>query len=296
MREIFLLLLTYVFTFISPPLDAKDITFYCKKALHKQDFHSISGVDYIYVINAKKDLTRFRKLKADFAKYDIIPYRFDAMQSSKLNYKILSGIGYNTKRGTSPAPGLKVVKSGKNLILEIDQMLSENSTYYHSSMSLARIARNLDYFSIIFDAYKSKYKSIWVMEDTAKVLVNPNIMTGIIIKLEEKDPNWDMLYTDKESRSHNPLMMCNLMRPLRIDEDFFSEEFYEDREKIEYPFDSLGLRSGAYSFILSRRAIKKIVEYYKTHNFFIPFETEIQIIPKMNRYVLMDEVVTNRPI
>jgi len=272
----------------------RDMTFYCKKALHKiSELHCISGIDYIYCINAKKDLKRFKTLKKEFGEYDIVPYRFDAVDPTRLSYKTLFNIGYNTARGTNGTLATLAMKSGKNVILQQYPMTMPRSTYFHQQLTLRDIAHNLNYFSCIFDAYKSKYKSIWIMTDDATILVNPNILTGYLIKLDMKHPGWDVLYTDKDSRDPRSISFAEIAHPIRPDIEFDSEENYKAREGTAGCIRRVGLRTGAESFLLSKRGINKIVQYYKKHGFFIPFEVELQIIPDLKAYYIHDEVVSD---
>lgn len=287
-------ILLFILALLSAPFaEAKDITFYCKKALHKQGDHSISKIDYIYVINLEKDLARFRKLKKEFKKYDITPYRFNAVKPKELNYRNLSRICFRTKKEGNVYQALRLMKYGKNFSLIPSSMNYENTNFVHYSMCLEDLARDLDFLSIIFDAYKNKYEAIWIMEDYVNIILDPNVLSGDIVYLEQFDHNWDVLYTDYESKAHRPVRFDDFYLPLRTDVNFLTSDYYRGREISSPPFASLGLRSGAYSFILSRHGIKKIVDYYKSHKFFIPFEIELQIIPDMNRYVLLEDVVTN---
>lgn len=278
---------------LCPTLFARDITYYCKKALHKSESHSLSGIDYVYLINRHKDLNKFKMLKKMFQKYNITPYRYQAVESSALDYKTLFNIGFNLGHGMYPINGLLLSKSGKTISLQEFPMCREKSTYFHKQMTIWGIASNLSYLSVIFDAYKSKYDAAWVMTDVVKIKKDPNVISGYLALLNTEHPDWDILYTDIDSRERRPLVYDDVTTPIRPDMDFAPPEFYKERATTEYPTGRLGLRTGAYSFIISKRGIKKIVDFYKLNQFFIPFEIEIQIIPGIKSFVLRDEVVTD---
>lgn len=289
MRTIFLFLLVF-FQF---SLGAKEIESSYRKALHKRNFHYISGVDYIYVINAKKDLTKFRELKKQFGKYDIVPYRFNALEASKLTYKDISNVGLRPTK-VFGYDALQVKRSGKNWILSLHQMLDINCAYFNEAIKIEEISRNIDFLSVIYDAYKSKYKTVWIMEDDAEILMDPNIITGYLVQMKMKHPNWDILYTDVDSRNTEDPYYTDYFYPLRPDVRFEHVEVYEDRATASYPISKVGLRHGSCSFILNRKAMKKILDYYHKNRFFIPFSVEVQMIPNLKLYCLKDEVVTNR--
>ncbi len=289
------IILFFFLFFCQFSLGAKDIEASYKKALHKRDFHHIYGIDYIYVINANKDLNKFRDLKKQFGKYDIVPYRFNAVEASKMTYNQLSNVGLHPIE-SSGYDSLQVKRSGKNWILSQQPMVDLKYTYFHRQIKVEEISRNIDFLSVIYDAYKSKYKTVWIMEDDVEILVDPNILIGYITQIKRDHPNWDVLYTDIDSRNRLDPYFSDytyFSYPLRPDVAFEDIKFYQERGNDSYPISKLGLRRGAHSFIINRKAMKKILDYYHKHRFFIPFSVELQLIPSLKLYCLRDEVVTN---
>lgn len=287
--------LLFILCILCPVLYARDITFFCKPALHKSADHSISCVDFIYVINEKKNIDTFRNLKKSFSYYDIVPYRFDAVDPMKMSYKTLFNIGFNVEDRFFPGQeALMLSKTGKKSWMLHEYYMNQcHKTYFHTQMTIYGIAKNLSFLSVIFDAYKSKYDVAWIMTDEAKIVKNPNLLTGYICQINETYPDWDILYTDMESNEHRPLEFDRIAPPIRPDIDFENEDFYKARANGAYPIAKLGLRSGDYSFLISKRGMRKIINYYKMNKFFIPFAIEMQIIPKLRAFTLADEVVSN---
>lgn len=267
-----------------------------KEAKHKRPFHVIAGIDYIYVINAKKDIGKFRELKKRFSKYDIVPYRFDAVDASNLTYKTLSNVGYRTGKAME-FDATEVTRDGKNTIFRNAMIADPKAVYFHQSMTLGSIARNLDFLSVMYDAYKSKYKVAWIMQDNVQILIDPNVLTGCLVEMEEQDPKWDILYTDLGSRDKHAPSYEDFIQPMRPDVEFEEPGFYASRRTESYmscyPAMRLGLRTGAESFLVSRAGMRKILSYYHKHRLFIPFEVEIQLIESLNSYELCREVVTD---
>jgi hypothetical protein len=267
-----------------------------KKALHKRPFHSIVGIDYIYVINAKKDLPLFRDLKKRFSKFEIVPYRFNAVEASNLTYKTLLNVGYRT-RGAIDFEATEVTRCGKNTVFQTGVISDPKAVYFHKCMTLGAIARNLDFLSAIYDAYKAKYKVAWIMTDKIRILVDPNILTGYIVEIGDHDQRWDVLYTDMGSRDKNAKHFTDFVQPMRPDVEFNDAEYYLSRKKDEedpsYIATRVGLRRGAESFLVSRSGMKKILDYYHRHRFFTPFDVEIQLIDGLRSYELSREVVTD---
>jgi len=270
-----------------------------KKAKHKRDTHSILGVDMIYVINEHKNLRQFKQIKKDFDDYGIVPYRFNAVDPKSMSYTMLSKVGVRMINTRSDFTALRLRKGLFHPSLKPSFMDDGDRTYFSNAMTIRKIARNLDFLSVIYDAYKSKKNCIWVMEDNVQIAKDPVSLTTSLVELDKADPVWDVLYTDVqanlETGSHEDDMETfNLNRP---DIAFGGLDQYIARAKQVGNFQEIGLRSGAYSFLLSRHGMKTILDYYHTYHFFVPFAKEILLIPGIHPYGLIDPVVTNdRPL
>jgi hypothetical protein len=247
------IILFYFLVFFQFSLGAKDIETSYKKALHKFDDCRISGIDYIYVINEKKDLNKFRALKKKFAKYDIFPYRFNAQNPSKMTYNQLFNVGMRPTRSHF-LPGLQLKRSGKNWILAHDLIIDIRCAYFNPEIKLEEISRNVDFLSVIFDAYKSKYKTVWIMQDDVKILYNPNILSAYVAKMDKDSPRWHVLYTDFISKRESDADFRDFSYPLRCDINFAFAKTYEQRETNKSPVSRLGLRRGGTSFIINKKA------------------------------------------
>lgn len=268
-----------------------------KKCLHKRAYHDIAGVDYIYMINAKKDLSLFRRQKKAFAKYNIVPYRFNAVDPDSLTYKAISNIGVKAFNTKYEWEALCIKKYKKGWLMAPKIMRDANATYFGLNMNMDKIARNLDFLSVIYDAYKSKKNCVWIMEDDVDIVVDPNILTGYLIALRTNDSKWDVLYTDaadQVSYASNEDVFIDCARP---DVDLNALEYYRPKPDEPRTMDSdvskASFRVYSYSFLLSRDGMKKILSYYHKHRFFIPFSLEMQLIPNMHVYSLREPIVTS---
>jgi hypothetical protein len=58
-------------------------------------------------------------------------------------------------------------------------------------------------------------------------------------------------------------------------------------------FSHVGLLKGAHSYILNRKGMKLIMDYYLEHKIFIPYAQEIQIIPGMHPYCTPEPITKN---
>lgn len=262
-----------------------------KKCLHKRNYHSMGVIDYVYMISLKGDKKRFVSQKKQFEKYHVIPYRFTGHDPSKASYKLLETCGVTKLNASYPYEVLSLSRMGRSLILEPSKMSRMGSVYFNIVMNTTKICRSLDFLSVIYDAYKSDYKKVWVLEDTVDIETDPNILNGYCIQLDKIDSNWDILYTDPDCINQETYEgFFYLSRP---GIEFQEPAFYFDRSfpTSEYAIWHTGLHQGAYSFIVSRNGMKKILSYYHKNKLFMPFESEVLMIPKLNCYSLHDITV-----
>lgn len=283
----FLSLMSFVFLCLQLHAGTFEDTF--KKALHKSDCHYISGINYIYMINRKNELSHFRAQKKSFSNYEIFLYRFDAVNPDLLGYRTLSKIGVKGKYAFDHL-SLAVKKCGHNYSLSPSQTIDDGCAHYSLCMDQKDIARNLDILSIIFDAYKSKKNTIWIMEDNVTIVADPNVLTGYLIALQRIDAKWDVLYTDPVEKIKLWSIKQRLKWLRRPDIDLESSIIRESFPSTQIV--SPGMRMGSYSIIISRTGMKKILDYYHKHHFFIPVGTELGSIPNLNCYATIEPVVT----
>ena len=174
-------------------------------------------------------------------------------------------------------------------------MTNEDYRYFHPCMNKETISRNLDYVSIINDAYKSKYKVVWVMDDTIKIVKDPNCMEGYLVDLQEVDPRWDILYTDpieKVDSWPNETDSDMISRP-DVELNFTKPEIdHEIGLHISDKILQVYTRTKSSSFLVSKKGMRKLLSYYHKNHFFIPFSMEMPLIPGIKAYATNEPVVT----
>ena len=266
-----------------------------KKAKHKRDTHSILGVDMIYVINEHKNLRQFKQIKKDFDDYGIVPYRFNAVDPKSMSYTMLSKVGVRMINTRSDFTALRLRKGLLKPSLKPSIMDDGEKTYFSNTMTMKKIARNLDFLSVIYDAYRSKKNCVWIMEDNVEICKDPLTLTTRLVELDKADPVWDVLYTDLDAKiepgsKEDDSEIFYINRP---DLTFGTIDTYVNRAQNLGNFQEIGLRTGAYSFLLSRHGMKLILDYYHKNHIFVPFAQEILLIPGIHPYGLPDPIVTN---
>lgn len=151
----------------------------------------------------------------------------------------------------------------------------------------------LSHLTVLKDALRKRYKCIWVLEDDIVVLEDIREIDALIDKLDEFDPEWDLLFTNINNRINarmdGPMLTFEMvMGPkfnysLMKDPDFVPKE-NEDFRKIQY-------RLGTYSMIISHRGIKKLLDYFKKEKINFPVDMQIHCCPKKRFYISKKEYI-----
>ena len=66
-------------------------------------------------------------------------------------------------------------------------------------------------------------------------------------------------------------------------------------QQVSPQFKKIGARYGAYSMILRRSGMKKILNFIKRHRIFLPYDMEFYLPPNINLYSVTDDVVSTLP-
>jgi len=169
-----------------------------------------------------------------------------------------------------------------------------------SSLGHGQVGCFLSHLSILHDAYQKNYKAIWILEDDIEFLEEIDI-DAFVEKLTNLDPEWDILYTDIDTK--HPFFYNQIMwiynrpfivypRPEQKKKDY---ETYFERTKIDEDFTRIHLRYGGYSMLISKRGIKKILDYCLDQKLYTPYDCDIHFIPGIRQYITNKDYVSVIP-
>ncbi len=211
------------------------------------------------MINLEKRLEKWEKTKKQIESIGYHPNRFSAVDGWQLDIKTLDKI-----RGSEKL------------------------------MTKGQVGCLLSHLSVLFDAYQKNYKVIWVLEDDVVATEKVDI-DNLIAELSIIDPEWDILYTDADSK--NVFFIVN--RPLfliaREGKSIEDPSHFKKRRKINETFSEIYSRYGAYSMIISDRGVKKILDYFLFEKFFRPYDDELFLVPGIRQYITNKEYITVNP-
>ena len=259
----------------------------------KSGVHSIENIDFIYVINLDERPEKYENTKRVLEPYGIYPYRFSAVNGWKLSDEAIDELGVQYQPGTPYGPIASVYRhvDGKEY-MSFEIMSEEGVTYYCHSLSRGAIGCILSHLSVLQDAYDSGYNTIWVMEDDIRVVSDPREISSLIGALDSLAPTWDIFFTDNETKGGDGRQVfCGGIRP-RPNFAYHGLSYYVERKQINADIIKLGLRFGAYSMVIRRSGIKKLLDYFKTYKLFFPYDMEYFFPPDIRLYACTRDIVT----
>lgn len=270
---------------------------YFKKPLYKEEGHSMEGIDFIYMINLDERPEKFARCSAQLGPYGIYPYRFSAFNGWKeLSLEMINEIGVKFVPGMEGGFWATTYPMDGDFSYHHELIENYGTTYFCHCTARGTIGIVMSHLSVLQDAYDSGYETIWVMEDDIQVVRDPNVLSALVKKLDKRvgKRNWDILFTDQDIRgSDGKYVPCAgyAKRPNYVPKH--PEQYLKNR-KIGAHFRSIGARFGAHSMIIRRSGMKKILDFMKTYNVFLPYDMEFYLPEKIKLYTVLEDVVTNQ--
>ncbi len=268
-----------------------------KKALGKSSLHQIRNVDFIYTINLDKRPKKFQACVDALKPYNIHPYRFSAVNGWELSSESISSLGIPYTLGMpTDLWGTFYVDNDLN-ILHHELMHEEGKHYYSHCMSRGAIGIILSHLSVLQDAYDSGFETIWVMEDDIAIIQNPHLISD---RIEELDAlvgsrNWDILFTDRDTKNDaGEYVPCQAYAKRANFVPANPERFFK-RSEVSAHFAKIGARYGAYSMIVRRSGMEKILHFFKTFRLFLPYDMDFFLINNIQLYSVIGDIVSFEP-
>lgn len=289
-RLFFLLLL-----FLQNSLHA-EIQDYFKACPNKTNRHSIRRVDFIYMINLDGRPEKFAQSVEQLTPFGIHPYRFSAVNGWELPLEVLQTLNITYKEGMKKSiMGTMYLEEDNGMPRH--EMMVPGLNYYSHCMSRGAIGIVLSHLSILQDALDSGYRTIWVMEDDIEVIKDPNLMSQYIKKLDKLvgKRKWDILFTDPDTKGQNGnYISCTSYAP-RPNFTPDNPKRFAERTKVSSDFSKIGARYGAYSMIVRRSGMRKILNFLKQYRIFLPYDMEFNMPNDINIYTINFDVVSTLP-
>lgn len=269
-----------------------------KKAEGKTAAHGMRNIDFIYMINLDERPEKFVQANGELNQYGIYPYRFSAVNGWKLSLETINDVGLKYRPGMTSLFATSFPLEAKGQASH-GFMREEGRAYFGHCLVPGTIGIVLSHLSILLDAFNSGYETIWVLEDDVVAAMDPRILSELIEELDKivgKD-NWDVLFTDQNSRSPDGTYVPAVGAAKRPDMDCSPEERYSEKyivnKEVSKDFRKISARFGAYSMIIRRSGIDKLLRFYKEHKIYLPYDLDYYLPEGINRYAVRYDIVTN---
>lgn len=272
-----------------------DLQRFFKKAESKLPKHTYGSIDFIYMINLDERPEKFALAASGLAHFGIYPYRFSAVNGWKLPLDVIDQLGVKFPIGSLKEKFMGTVYHGPGTRYRSNQIIVENGeTYFSMGLSLGSIGIVLSHLSVLQDAYDAGYETIWVMEDDVEVVGDPGQLAGMIRTLDELAPDWDILFTDTDTKDtkgvHVPCRAIAARPNYRVEIlHTFLQRFYP----ISSDLSRIGMRYGAYSMIVRRSGMKKILDYFQSYGIFLPYDMDFWLIPDIKMYSVNADIISH---
>lgn len=268
---------------------------YFHTAPNKSNHHKMRGIDFIYMINLDKRPEKFVQSSNELMLYGICPYRFSGVNGWELPASAFQRIGIRIFTVSDPFFGSTYKNIGGTPFLSNEPVSPNGQAYFSLGMSRGSIGIVLSHLSVLQDAYDSGYETIWVMEDDVEVIEDPQQLSTHIETLDELFPDWDILFTDIDTKDkHNRRIPCRAVaaRPNFAIEtlNFYLKRFYPLNNDLQ----GVGMRYGAYSMIVRRSGMKKILDHFKMYGIFLPYDMDYWLIHDLNLFSVTKDIVSTR--
>lgn len=283
-----------VFFLFSCSLLFGGIEAYFKSAPNKSGDHAIRNIDFIYMINLDQRPEKFERCVQQLGFYGIEPYRFSAVNGWELSLEAINDLGVPFEpwmAGGMWATFYELPTEQHEVIQAIGR------TYFCHCMAKGAIGIVLSHLSVLQDAYDSGYERIWVMEDDIDLIRDPHCISDLVDQLDQivGKGEWDILFTDPDTKNgEGEYVPCSTFawRP-----NFYppQPERFSKRMEVGATFRRIGARFGAYSMIVQRSGMKKILDFIKAFKIFLPYDMDFTLPNDLRLYTLTYDVVSTQP-
>jgi GR25 family glycosyltransferase involved in LPS biosynthesis len=218
----------------------------------------LESIDCIYVLNLDERPEKWKRVNSILKKKKLHPNRVSAINGWKLS----------------------------------NESKKELAGQYPVRMGGGQIGCLLTHLSIIKDAYERGFETIWVMEDDIVILENVKQIPSLLKEMNELDPDWDLFYTDVDSKNRLGVPVLSLTSDFRPDMPHHSLKYYLKRVRLKQDIMRIYQRYGMYSVVVSKKGMKKILDYYSHLSLWSPIDVDIHYIPGIRQYSTTRDIVS----
>jgi GR25 family glycosyltransferase involved in LPS biosynthesis len=257
----------------------------------------IHEVDFCYIINLDQRPGKIAHCFSELSSYGIVPYRFSAVNGWELTSEELNDLGVKYEMGMAKDLWGTCYLPEDDFKPHHELMHVVGRNYFCHCMTRGAVGIVLSHLSVLQDALDSGYETIWVMEDDIQVIQDPHLISARIHELDAligRD-GWDILFTDQDTKSRSGAYVSCYSHARRPEFTPANPERFLTRTPVGRDFKKIGARYGAYSMIVRKSGMKKILNFLKEHNIFLPYDMEYGLPNDIKMYSLIGDIVSTLP-
>jgi GR25 family glycosyltransferase involved in LPS biosynthesis len=261
----------------------------------KTGFHQMRSIDFIYMINLDHRPEKFNLTVHQLSPYNISPYRFSGIYGKSLSYETITDLGVKFEPWMQGGVmGTYFLPNGER---KHELVSVVGRTYFCHCMAEGPLGCILSHLSILDDAYKSGYETIWIMEDDIQIIQNPHLISDLVEELDAivGKNGWDVLFTDKDAKNRQGVYVPCLGYAWRPNYSPAEPKRIAKREIISKNLRKIGARYGTYSMVIRRSGMKKILDFFKTYHLFLAYDMDDFLPPGINLFTVLQDVVSTIP-
>ncbi len=274
-----------------------DIRSYFRPVVDKKGTGGVAKIDFIYLINLDERPKKLASVVTQLTPYQIEPCRFSAINGWELSLEALNelGVQYEPWMGGGNWGTSYLLDGNKEPQHEIVGI--PGKTYFCHCMPMGAIGCVLSHLSVLQDALDSGYETIWIMEDDIEIVQNPHLISELLVELDElvgKD-GWDVLFTDPDTKNTEGVHVPCTSYAWRPNYRPLDTARFAQKRDVGEHFKQIGARYGSYSMILRRSGIKKILNFLKCYQIFLPYDMEYTQPANIRLFATREDVVSTQP-
>lgn len=267
-----------------------------KKALNKTEGHGIKNIDFIYMINLDERPEKFQMSLDQLLPFGIYPYRFSAVNGWKLSLEAINDVGVKFSpemEGGFLATSYHLDGKGQP---SHEVIQNYGQTYFVHCLPRGAIGCTLSHLSVLQDAYDAGYETIWIMEDDIDIRSDPRKIPDLIDRLDSLvgKGNWDILFTDRDFRNAAGHYAPAYTAAKRPDLAFFSQtQDFSKKTQVSSDFLQIAARYGTTSMIIRRSGIRKLLQFFKAHQIYLPYDMDLVYMRGIKIYTVLEDIIGN---
>lgn len=275
-----------------------DIEDYFKPVVKAEPHSQMKNIDFIYLINLDEREEKLQHTIDMLAPYDIAPCRFSAVNGWELSLEAVNDLGVPYESWMPNGRWVTYYPLDGDKRAEHEIAGIPGRTYFGHCLSLGSMGCVLSHLSVLQDAWDSGYEVIWVIEDDIEIIQNPHLLSDRIEELEGAvgKNGWDVLFTDKDTKNTQGENVPCSSYAWRPNYTPSNAGRFAQKTEISDHITQIGARYGSYSMLLRRTGMEKILNFFKCHHIFLPYDMEYTQPATVRLFCLKDDVVSTQPM